>query len=260
MKAPGPGASIPCLVASILLLTALSGHLCLSAAPQKDSSSVLSADPRFKHGHQLVEQGRFSEAAAQFKELQEFFPGSPLLFNLLGFCNLQQGFRDLAIQDFQKAIALQPEFKPAHNNLAGIYLSQGRTRDAISEFEEVVRIDPKDSQDYFNLARAELAVNDRRSGLEYLNKAYALAPANVAVTMALAQLDLEDGHLEAALDVWRELAKSDPSRNVFLRWGGAAGDLRVRRNRAVAAKYKVQISGFALCARTGKEFEAPDRR
>ena len=197
MKAPGPGASIPCLVASILLLTALSGHLCLSAAPQEDSSSVLSADPRFKHGHQLVEQGRFSEAAAQFKELQEFFPGSPLLFNLLGFCNLQQGFRDLAIQDFQKAIALQPEFKPAHNNLAGIYLSQGRTRDAISEFEEVVRIDPKDSQDYFNLARAELAVNDRRSGLEYLNKAYALAPANVAVTMALAQLDLEDGHLEA---------------------------------------------------------------
>jgi tetratricopeptide (TPR) repeat protein len=196
MKAESVVASVTRLVASVLL-TALLGPLCLSAAQQEDSSSVLSADPRFNHGRQSVGQGRFSEAAAEFKELQKSFPDSPLLFNLLGFCNLQQGFRDLAIQDFQKAVALQPGFKPAHNNLAGIYLSQGRTRAAISEFKEVVRIDPKDSRAYFNLARAELAMNDHRSGLEYLNRAYALAPTDVAVTMALAQLDLEEGHVEA---------------------------------------------------------------
>src|SRR5262249_27063015 len=142
MKAEGVSRSVTKLVASILL-AALFAPACWSAAQRADSSSGLSADPRFNHGHQLVNQGRFSEAAA-FSELQKSFPDSPLLFNLLGFCNLQQGFRDQAIQDFQKAIALQPGFKPAHNNLGGIYLLQGRARDAIGEFQEVVRIDPKD--------------------------------------------------------------------------------------------------------------------
>jgi tetratricopeptide (TPR) repeat protein len=35
----------------------------------------------------------------------------------------------------------------------------------------------------------------------------------------------EDGHLEAALGVWRELAASTPTRNVFIRLGGAAKEL-----------------------------------
>jgi tetratricopeptide (TPR) repeat protein len=204
MKAEGGGGSVTQLPASILLV-ALLAPVCWSAAQRADSSSALSADPRFNHGHQLVEQGRFSEAAAEFSELQKSFPDSPLLFNLLGFCNLQQGFHDQAIQDFQKAIALQPGFKPAHSNLGGIYLLQGRARDAIGEFQEVVRIDPKDSQAYFNLARAELAANDHRSGLEHLNKAYGLAPSNTPIAMALAQLDLKEGELEAGRPIAEKL-------------------------------------------------------
>jgi len=204
MEAEGVSGGVTQLVASILLV-ALFAPACWSAEQRADSSSALSADPRFNHGHQLLELGRFSEAAAEFSELQKSFPDSPLLFNLLGFCNLQQGFRDQAIQDFQKAVALQPGFKPAHNNLGGIYLLQGRARDAIGEFQEVVRIDPKDSQAHFNLARAELAANDHPSGLEHLNKAYELAPTNTPIAMALAQLDLQEGNLEAGRPIAEKL-------------------------------------------------------
>lgn len=195
----------PTLLVTRLLLMALSAPVCLSAAQQADSRPALAADPRFDHGRQLVEQGRYSDAAVEFRDLQESFPDSPLLFNLLGFCNLQRGSRDQAIQDFQKAIAVQPGFKPAHNNLGGIYLLQGRARDAIVEFKEVVRIDPNDSQAYFNLARAELASNDNRSGLEHLNKAYALDPTSTPVAMALAQLHLQQGHREAGQPIAQEL-------------------------------------------------------
>ena len=206
MKAVDFNASLTLLVVRVVL-TALLAPVCLSAVQQTDSRSALSADPRFDHGRNLVEQGRFGEAAVEFRQLQESFPDSPLLFNLLGFCNLQQGFRDQAIQDFRKAIALRPGFKPAHNNLGGIYLLQGRARDAIAEFKEVVRIDPNDSQAYFNLARAELASNDNRSGLEHLNKAYALAPTSTAVAMALAQLDLQEGHIAAGRPVAEKLGR-----------------------------------------------------
>ena len=73
MKAVDFNASLTLLVVRVVL-TALLAPVCLSAVQQRDSRSALSADPRFDHGRNLVEQGRFGEAAVEFRQLQESFP------------------------------------------------------------------------------------------------------------------------------------------------------------------------------------------
>src|SRR5579863_4901704 len=60
----------PTLLVTRLMLMALLAPVCLSAAQQADSRPALAADPRFDHGRQLVEQGRYSDAAGEFRELQ----------------------------------------------------------------------------------------------------------------------------------------------------------------------------------------------
>ena len=58
---------------------------------------------------------------------------------------------DEAIQHYEKAIALAPDFYPAHNNLGSDYLSKADFAGAEKQFKEVLRVNQNDSQAYFNL-------------------------------------------------------------------------------------------------------------
>ncbi len=210
----------------VLALVLTSTALCVTAGralPQAGSSpsASRSARQRLERGRDLMEQRKFAEAAADFRNLLEAEPNSPLLYNLLGFCALQQGLRGEAVTYFRKALDLNRGFKPAHNNLGGIYLLEGRPQDAAKEFLAVTRIDPRDAQAYFNLARAELATNQKEGGLEHLRKAHDLSPGSGPIAMALARLYLEEGQKQlgrplveklvnaAAVDVTSELELAD---------------------------------------------------
>jgi Flp pilus assembly protein TadD len=58
---------------------------------------------------------------------------------------------DEAIQHYEKAILLAPDFYPAHNNLGSEYLSKADFADAEKQFKEALRVNQNDSQAYFNL-------------------------------------------------------------------------------------------------------------
>jgi Flp pilus assembly protein TadD len=160
---------------------------------------------QLERGKQLLEQGKFAEAAAQFKETLKSVPNSPLLYNLLGFCELQLSHRDDAITHFKKALELKPDFKAARNNLGGIYLMQGQTQQAVEQFSAIIQTDRKDAQAYANLARAELAQKNAEAALDHLGKAHDLSPQDVQIALALARLCLEMGRQDLGRSVARGL-------------------------------------------------------
>jgi len=212
-------AAVRITLLSALVLTAIFDVLSVPAgraAPQEGPSSPtrLSTHQRFERGRALMEQRKFAEAAREFREILTAEPNSPLLYNLLGFCTLQQGSREEAVTYFKKAVELNPDFRAARNNLGGVYLLQGRPQDAAKEFLVITRIDPRDSQAYFNLARAELAANQKEAGFEHLRRAYELAPASVPIAMALAHLYLEEGQKELGKPVVEKLAGAAASNPV----------------------------------------------
>ncbi len=178
--------------------------------PQGGSFPVasLSSQQRLDRGKELMKQRKFAEAAAEFRELLRTEPNSPFIYNLLGFCALQQGLREEAVTYFKKAVELDPGFKPARNNLGGVYFLEGRPQDAAKEFLAVTRIDARDSQAYFNLARAELATNQETAGLQHLRQAYDLSPDSLDYAMALGRLYLKQGRKEAGKPVVEKLANA----------------------------------------------------
>ncbi len=241
---------------SALALAIFLATMNLGAHPQAvPSGPHPSRKLQFERGKELLEQGKFAEAAAEFRELQKSIPDSPLLYNLLGLCYLQQGRHDEAVADFKKAIALKPDFKAAHNNLGGIYLLQGRAQDAVNEFSTVIRIDPKDAQAFYNLARAEFAVKQKEAGIEHLRKAYDLSPGNLPVALALAQAYLEAGQKELGRPIAQKLgqaAVSDASSqlqlgNLLLNYGLEDVSLEHFRN-AQRTDPKARETLYALAA------------
>jgi tetratricopeptide (TPR) repeat protein len=73
-------------------------------------------------------------------------------YNLGNFYSRQKQF-DLAISNYQAALAAQPAYADAHNNLAGLFLDQKRYDEAIPHYREALRLKPQ-FVSYFNLANA----------------------------------------------------------------------------------------------------------
>jgi hypothetical protein len=63
---------------------------------------------------------------------------------LLGMYAIKRGpaFLDEAAREFQRTAEINPEYVPAHLNLAGIYVNRGQSEDARKEYRKALDLDP----------------------------------------------------------------------------------------------------------------------
>jgi predicted Zn-dependent protease len=176
-----------------------------SCAQNASSSDAPEVRNRFEHAKQLVMQGQFAAGASELEELLKSSHGSPLVYNLLGYCYVQERINDRAAESFKQAIALDPKFKAAHRNLGGLYLLEGRLQEAIGEFSAVTQLDSSDAQSHYDLGRAELAAGDSKSGIVNLARAHELAPQDMNMGLALSRAYQENHEFGAAIETLKEM-------------------------------------------------------
>ena len=83
--------------------------------------------------------GQWSEALAEYREVQKFRPGDPALLNNIGTCLASLERFAEAAEHFEKALRLRANFAEARLNLAFLNACQGRTRDATSSIDEILQ-------------------------------------------------------------------------------------------------------------------------
>lgn len=71
------------------------------------------------------------------------FQPIPEDYNARGIAFLEQGLIDNAISDFDKAVALRPDYAEAFNNRGNAKYVAGRYEEAIADFDEALHLNPK---------------------------------------------------------------------------------------------------------------------
>jgi tetratricopeptide (TPR) repeat protein len=85
----------------------------------------------------MLWSGRLDEAILHMRRAQELDPVSPVMYVDLGkMLNSARRF-DEAMQQYRKALELNPNFWAARRNLALCYAAQGRYEEAIAELERI---------------------------------------------------------------------------------------------------------------------------
>jgi len=64
----------------------------------------------------------------------------------------KKGKQDAALEHYETALKLAPDYYPAHNNLGVLYLGNSDFKSAEDQFREAVRLDQNEAQAYFNLS------------------------------------------------------------------------------------------------------------
>ena len=73
--------------------------------------------------------------------------------------------------EFEKALALQPDFLAAQNNLAMALAADGQYDRALAAFKKLIEMDPDNPGHYYNIAVLYALQNNVPNSILWLNKA-----------------------------------------------------------------------------------------
>ncbi len=120
--AQAPGAPSPATeVGTLMKAGRLDEALARADARLKDNPR--DAQVRFMRGVILTEQGKTVEATAVFERLVQEFPELPEPYNNLAVLHAAQGRYETAFRLLQQALAAQPNYVTAYENLGDLHLS-----------------------------------------------------------------------------------------------------------------------------------------
>ncbi len=117
-------------------------------------SNVREAEVRYNRGIAYQKQGQWADAIQEFNEAVRLKPDYGQAYNNMGTSYQFQGKRDRAIAAYQRAVEVQPRLIEAHHNLGNLYLMQGKIQEAIHAYKQVIRIRPDLPQAHVDLGRA----------------------------------------------------------------------------------------------------------
>lgn len=120
----------------------------------------------------------------------------------------QYGDIDGAIDEFKRALAVDPQNVNVQNSLGVCYGVQGKLDLAIDAFETAIRLDPEDVMAIYNLGLAHLKQGDREKALGLFLQAHSLDGENPEVAYQIAVCCREKDQTDAALEYLEKAARN----------------------------------------------------
>jgi len=130
--------------------------------------------------------------------------------NNLGAALLDDGRVEEAAQHYEKALAIQPNYGPAHNNMGVALAARGRLGDAIAAYQRAAALDPTYPDPEFNVGNALLRQDRSADAIPHFRRALELAPGSADVYTNLGIALSDAGYAAEAVDAFGKALRLDP--------------------------------------------------
>jgi len=128
-------------------------------------------------------------------------------YNNRGLAYDEKGERSLALSDYNRAIAISPEFTEAYINRGIVYGESSLFEKAIEDFSRALAINGQSAKAYMNRGAAYMSVGDYAGALRDLRRAADLDPSDAVTFYNLGLAYLQAGDRAKALDSMNRAAR-----------------------------------------------------
>jgi Tfp pilus assembly protein PilF len=130
--------------------------------------------------------------------------------NNLGVAYRDAGKLDTAIEQFQVALNLKPDYVEVHHNIGKTYEYKGMLNEAMEHYKTVIKIKPDNAKTYYNLARIYEYKGMIDTAVDYYRTALKLESNLVRAHNNLGSIYSQKGQYDIALEHFEEAIRLNP--------------------------------------------------
>lgn len=155
----------------------------------------------------FYERGQMQVALQELDEAIKLDPKNAKIYNVYGLVYAVLGEDANAERNFQQALSLAPTDSEIRQNWGWYLCTHGKPRESIPEFEAAIRNPLYKSPDIAltNAGKCSIEIGDKRAGEEYLRRAMTINPNNVSASYNLALLLYRENRVEEARTLMRRV-------------------------------------------------------
>jgi tetratricopeptide (TPR) repeat protein len=183
-------------------------------AADADQEQPVSDNAKIPAARRLRDAGRLDEALSTLRDALRASPHDPILYSDAGTVCLLSNNVELAVDCFERAIGLCPQFATAHYNLGAALERQGRAQEAIAEHRRAIAFLPGLGNAYSRLGNLLQAQGEQAEAIECFRRARELLTNPADQDLEEAKLLLAEGRHADAEPKLRSVVLADPANSL----------------------------------------------
>jgi len=118
----------------------------------------LESSKYYNSGNAYYKRGDYDRAIEDYSKAIELDPKYAAAYNARGLAYVNKGDYDRAIEDYNKAVELEPKYANAYYNRGWAYYNKGNYYRAIADYTKAIELDSKYANAYYNRGLAYRAL------------------------------------------------------------------------------------------------------
>ena len=159
----------------------------------------------------LYSQGKIEKALKSLDLLIAQYPEEPVLYNFKGTCFYSLKQYNKAVDCYQKAIKINPDYAEAHYNLANVFHEIGRIDAAIKGYEQATHFKPDYPEAFNNLGLVFQEIGKFKLAITSYEKALTIKPDYAEVHSNIGKLYKEQDQIYLSINHYKKSLNINPN-------------------------------------------------
>jgi tetratricopeptide (TPR) repeat protein len=179
--------------------------------PKPNGQPQLTVDEAYKQAVDHLNTECYVEADRLCTAIIQAVPNHVDAINLLGIIAFKLNRHDIAIEQFQKAIAIKPDFADTYFNLGNVLKEQGKLEEAVASYQNALSYNSQHAKAYNNLGIALMFQGRLDDAIINYQKAISIKQDFVDAHSNLGKCHRDQGRLEQALLSFKAAISINPN-------------------------------------------------
>src|SRR4030043_367011 len=158
-------------------------------------------------GKAFADSGNYQKAMEDYEKAIKLNPFRPWAYVNRGIINKKLGNYQKAIEDYNMAIMIMPKYKTAYITRGTVHEASGNYQQAIEDYDMAIKTDPKDADAYYNRGISYKNIGSHQKAIQDFTVTIQMNPQHAKAYNSRGNIYLKSGNYQNALNDFQTAAR-----------------------------------------------------